>query len=44
MWQIDTLLEGVALVPLGLVTLVAAGWISEGMGRVSRELARWGTR
>jgi hypothetical protein len=43
-WEIDTVLEGVALVPLGVLTLVAAGWISEGMGAVSRELARWGTR
>ena len=43
-WQVDTLVEGLALVPAGLVTLVAAGWISEGMGVVSRELARWGAR
>jgi hypothetical protein len=43
-WQVDTALEGLALVPLGLLTLVAAGWISEGMGWASRELARWGTR
>jgi putative sensor protein len=43
-WRIDTVLEGLALVPLGLITLVAAGWISEGMGWVSRELARWGAR
>jgi hypothetical protein len=43
-WRIDTVLEGFALVPLGLITLVAAGWISEGMGWVSRDLARWGAR
>ena len=43
-WQIDTVLEGFALVPAGLLTLVAAGWISEGLGAVSRELARWGAR
>jgi putative sensor protein len=43
-WQVDTLAEGLALVPVGLVALVAAGWISDGMGRLSRELARWGTR
>ena len=29
-----------ALVPLGLITLVAAGWISEGMATMSRALAR----
>ncbi len=43
-WQIDTVPEGLALVPAGLLTLVAAGWISEGMGAVSRVLARWGAR
>ena len=43
-WEVDTLVEGLALVPAGLLTLVAAGWISEGMGAVSRELARWGAR
>jgi hypothetical protein len=43
-WQVDTLAEGLALVPVGLLTLVAAGWISEGMGWLSRELARWGAR
>jgi Putative sensor len=43
-WQPDTVLEGFALVPLGLVLLVAAGWISEGMAAMSRELARWGAR
>ena len=43
-WQVDTVLEGLALVPVGLLTLVAAGWISEGLGAVSRELARWGAR
>jgi Putative sensor len=44
LWQVDTVLEGAALVPLGLLTLVASGWISEGMGWMSREFARWGTR
>jgi hypothetical protein len=39
-WEPDTVLEGLALVPLGLVLLVASGWISEGMALVSRELAR----
>jgi hypothetical protein len=43
-WDVDTLVEGLALVPAGAVTLVAAGWISEGMGRLSCELARWGAR
>jgi hypothetical protein len=43
-WQPDTWYEGLALVPLGLVTLFAAGWISEGMAAMSRGLARWGTR
>jgi hypothetical protein len=37
-------LEGLVLMPLGVLALVAAGWISEAMGAVSRELARWGTR
>ena len=36
-WQPDSVLEGFALVPLGLVLLVAAGWISEGMAAISRE-------
>jgi hypothetical protein len=39
-WEPDTVLEGLALVPLGLITLVAAGWISEGMAAMSRGLAR----
>jgi hypothetical protein len=43
-WHVDTLVEGLALVPAGMLTLVAAGWISEGMGRLSSELARWGAR
>jgi hypothetical protein len=43
-WQVDTVIEGLALVPAGLLTLLAAGWISEGMGAASRELARWGAR
>jgi hypothetical protein len=43
-WQPDTWYEGLALVPLGLVTAFAAGWISEGMAAMSRVLARWGTR
>jgi hypothetical protein len=43
-WQPDSVPEGLALVPLGLVLLVAAGWISEGMAAGSRGLARWGAR
>jgi hypothetical protein len=43
-WQPNTWYEGLALVPLGLIALVAAGWISEGMAAGSRALARWGTR
>ena len=43
-WEPDTVLEGLALVPLGAVLLVAAGWISEGMAEMSRALARWGVR
>jgi len=43
-WQPDTWYEGLALVPLGLLALVASGWISEGMAAMSRAFARWGTR
>jgi hypothetical protein len=43
-WQPDTWFEGLALVPAGLVLLVAAGWISEGLAAMSRGLARWGTK
>jgi hypothetical protein len=43
-WEPDTVLEGLALLPLGLVLLVAAGWISEGLAAMSRQLARWGAR
>jgi hypothetical protein len=43
-WEPDSVLDGLALVPLGLALLVAAGWISDGLGVISRELARWGAR
>ena len=43
-WQPDTVLEGLALVPLGLLLLLASAWISEGMAAVSRAFARWGAR
>ena len=39
-WEPDTVLEGLALVPLGAVLLVAAGWISEGLAAMSRALIR----
>jgi Putative sensor len=43
-WEPDTWYEGFALVPAGLVALVAAGWLSEACTVMSRELARWGAR
>ena len=43
-WGPDSVLDGLALMPLGLVLLLAAGWISEGMAAMSRALARWGAR
>jgi Putative sensor len=43
-WRPDSVLDGLALVPLGLVLLVAAGWTSDGLAWISRELARWGAR
>jgi Putative sensor len=43
-WSPDSVLEGLALMPLGLVLLLAAGWISEGVAAMSRGLARWGAR
>ena len=43
-WDIDGVLEGLALMPLGAIALIAAGWISVGMGALSVELARWGAR
>jgi putative sensor protein len=43
-WQPDSVLDGLALVPFGLILLVATAWISEGMAAMSRALARWGAR
>ena len=43
-WEPNTVLEGLALVPLGATVLLASGWISEGMAAMSRSLARWGAR
>jgi hypothetical protein len=43
-WEPDTVLEGLALVPLGAALLLASAWISEWMAAMSRALARWGAR
>jgi hypothetical protein len=43
-WEPDSWYEGFALVPVGLVALVASGWISEGLAAMSRGLARYGAR
>jgi hypothetical protein len=43
-WQPDTVLDGLALLPVGLILLILSGWISEGMAAISRALARWGAR
>lgn len=43
-WQPDTVLEGLALVPLGATLLLVSAWISEGMAAMSSALARWGAR
>jgi hypothetical protein len=43
-WTPDTVLDGLALLPAGVVLLFAAGWISEGMAAMSRGFARWGAR
>jgi len=43
-WRPDTVLEGLAVLPLGLIALLAAAWISEGMAALSRAFARWGAR
>jgi Putative sensor len=43
-WEPNTVLEGLALVPLGAAVLLASGWISEAMAAMSRALARWGAR
>jgi hypothetical protein len=37
-WEPDTVLEGLAFVPFGVVALFTAGWISEGMAAMSRGL------
>lgn len=43
-WRPDSVLDGLALLPLGLVLLVAAGWISEVMAAMSRAVVRRGAR
>jgi hypothetical protein len=43
-WDPSTVLQGLALLPLGLVLLPVAAWISEGTAWASRALARWGAR
>lgn len=43
-WEPSTVLQGLALLPLGLLLLPVAAWISEAMAWGSRELARWGAR
>ena len=37
-WEPDTVLEGLAFVPFGVVALFTAGWISEGLAAMSRGL------
>jgi Putative sensor len=39
-WEPDTVLEGLAFVPFGVVALFTAGWISEGMAAMSRGLVK----
>jgi hypothetical protein len=39
-WEPDTVLEGLAFVPFGVVALFTAGWISEGMAAMSRALIK----
>jgi Putative sensor len=43
-WQADTVLEGLAVVPVGAILLLASAWLSEAMAAMSRALARWGAR
>jgi hypothetical protein len=43
-WKPDSVLDGLALLPLGLVLLLGSAWISEGMAALSRAFARWGAR
>jgi hypothetical protein len=43
-WRPDTVLDGLAVLPVGLIALLASAWISEGMAVLSRAFARWGAR
>jgi putative sensor protein len=43
-WEPDTVLEGLAFVPFGVVALFTAAWISEGMAAMSRGLIKAITR
>ena len=39
-WEPDSVLDGLAFVPFGVVALFTAGWISEGMAAMSRGLIK----
>jgi hypothetical protein len=39
-WEPDTVLEGLAFFPFGIVALFTAGWISEGMAAMSRGVVK----
>ena len=43
-WKPDSVPDGLALLPLGLVLLLASAWTSEAMAALSRAFARWGAR
>ncbi|HEY7075276.1 MAG TPA: sensor domain-containing protein [Solirubrobacteraceae bacterium] len=43
-WRLDSFVDGLALVPFGVVALIAAGWISTGMAAGSRAFVRWAVR
>ncbi len=43
-WEPDTVTEGLAFVPFGVVGLFTAGWISEGMAAMSRGLIKAAVR
>jgi hypothetical protein len=43
-WEPNSVLEGLAFVPFGVVALFTAGWISEGMAAMSRGLIKAAAR